>query len=193
MKTKYYLTGFSLIEVSVSLLILGIISSISITQFAMFNKVYSLQKTHSNIDYIVKSIAAYCIANDFELPFPSQMSKNIGMQDRDMQNSFGVVPFKSIGIMEKFAKNGTGKWLLYKMNPYFCKKAPSESYRTLGVPDFSSAIPNDKVAFVIQSPTESGNAEITVWYGEKSFITNFTNGRTTQIQETNTELDTTPG
>ncbi|MDR0695856.1 MAG: prepilin-type N-terminal cleavage/methylation domain-containing protein [Holosporales bacterium] len=188
---KVYLSGFSLIEISIALLILGIISSVSITQLNLFNKAFTAQKTYSNIDFVVKAVAAYCIANDLQLPFPSHLSINIGVQNEGMKNSFGIIPFKSLGIMEKFAKSGSGQWLLYKMNPYFGKTAPSEQYTDLGVHDFSSAIYDDKVAFVIKSQSCSKAAEVTIWYGEKSFLANFTNHSTrSKANDTMTELPT---
>jgi prepilin-type N-terminal cleavage/methylation domain-containing protein len=189
---KDYFSGFSLIEISIALVILGIISSISITQLNMFNRAFAIQKTHSNIDFVVKSIAAYCIANDLELPFPSHMTTNIGIQNEGMKESFGLVPFKSLGIMEKFAKNGRGQWLLYKMNPYFGKLAPTTQYRHLGITDFVSTIHDDKVAIIIQSPGLEKMPEIKIWYGEKSFLANFTDNRGRPKQDIVTKLPVGP-
>jgi prepilin-type N-terminal cleavage/methylation domain-containing protein len=175
MKQKVILTGFSLIEISIALIIIGIISSISITQINMFNKISSAQKTQSHIDFVVKSIAAYCISNEGSLPYPSDFSTNIGFQNNHMKDSFGIVPFKSLGIMEKFAKDGKGKWLLYKMNPFFLKRLSSNFYKNLDIKEFSSDIKDDKVAFIIKSQNNKGKDDIIVWYSEKNFISSFAN------------------
>lgn len=174
MSRKVYFPGFSLIEVSIALLIIGIISSIGISQLKMVNKIYSSQKTHSNIEFVTKAIGAYCMAMDFKIPYPSHFKSNIGQQSESMKNSFGIIPFKSLGIMEKFAKNGNGKWLLYKMNPYFCKQATLSENRNLGIASFSTEIPGDKVAFIIKSQNSKNEDEITIWYSEKIFLSNFT-------------------
>ncbi|MDR1609777.1 MAG: type II secretion system GspH family protein [Holosporales bacterium] len=175
MAKKITLPGFSLIEVSISLLILGIISSIVMTQLNIFNKAYTSQKTQSNIDFVVKAIAAYCMSNDEQLPFPSPISGNVGIQSESMKDTFGYVPFKTLGIMEKFSKSGNGKRLLYKMNPHFGKSSTASDI-TFGISEFHSDIKDDKVAIVIKSQDSDGKDEIVVWYGEKSFIANFMNG-----------------
>ncbi|MDR1391422.1 MAG: prepilin-type N-terminal cleavage/methylation domain-containing protein [Holosporales bacterium] len=176
MKNKAFFAGFSLLEVSISLVILGIISTIGISQLNLMNKIYTAQKTQSNIDFVVKSIAAYCIAHDFKLPFPAEFSNNTGLQSDLMKDSFGMVPFKSLGIMEKFARNGKGQWLSYKMNPFFGKPSAPSGYKTLGVLDFSSEIPGDKIAFIIKSQNDKEECEMLVWYSEKNFISNFIGG-----------------
>ncbi len=177
MSRKVYFPGFSLIEVSISLLIIGIISSIGISQLKIVNKIYASQKTQANIDFVTKAIGAYCIATDFKIPYPSQFKSNLGNQNESMKNSFGLIPFKSLGIMEKFAKNGNGKWLLYKMNPNFGKTTTSIEQRNIGVADFSTEIPGDKVAFIIKSQNFKNEDEITIWYSEKVFISNFTGNK----------------
>lgn len=183
---KVYFQGFSLIEVSISLIIIGIISSIGISQLNIMNRVYRMQKTQANIDFVVKSIAAFYLANDCRsIPFPSNTS-NIGYQDKTKAGSFGIVPFKSLGIMEKFAKNARGKWLLYKMNPNFGKS--NLANKTLGVSEFSSEIPGDKVAFIIKSQNEKKEDEITIWYSEKTFISNFANNRISNNSEHTEEM-----
>jgi prepilin-type N-terminal cleavage/methylation domain-containing protein len=180
-KIKVKFHGFSLIEVSIALLITGIIMSTEVTQFNMFKKIYATQKTQSNIEFVLKSIAAYYISSDGKLPFPSNQVSNIGTQDENMKNSFGIIPFKSLGIMENFAKNGKGKWLLYRMNPFFGQITSSLQHKNLDIAEFSSEIPDDKVAIIIKEQNnDDGKNEITVWYSEKNFIANFLNNRVIQ-------------
>ncbi|MDR1332931.1 MAG: type II secretion system GspH family protein [Holosporales bacterium] len=176
MKKKIALPGFSLIEISISLLILGIISNIVVTQLNIFNKIQANQKTQSNIDFVVKAIAAYCISNDGQLPFPAPISNHTGIQSDGMKGTFGLVPFKTIGIMEKFIKGGNGKNLLYRMNPHFGKSVTSDANLNLGIAEFHSDIKDDKVAIIIKSQDNKGMDEIVVWYSEKSFVANFMNG-----------------
>ena len=92
-----------------------------------------------------------------------------------MKNTFGIIPFKTLGIMEKFAKNAKGKWLLYKMNPDFGKTTALN--KNLGITSFSSQIPQDKVAFIIKSQNERWEDEVVAWYSEKTFISNLANNR----------------
>lgn len=175
MRSKAYFEGFSLLEVSISLIVIGIISMIGMNQLNVLNRSYRLQKTQYNIDFVTKSIAAFYLATDYTIPFPSSPQANIGYQNESMKHTFGIIPFKTLGIMEKFAKNGRGKWLLYKMNPNFGKNEPAN--KSLGITDFASQIPGDKVAFIIKSQNERNEDEITIWYSEKNFISNFANNK----------------
>lgn len=177
MKKKVRLSGFSLLEVSISLLIIGIVSSVSMTQLNTIRKLYSTQKTQANIEFVVKSLAAYYLSNEGVLPYPSDVSQNIGNQSLNMKNSFGIVPFKTLGIMDRFAKNGNGKFLLYRVNPFFRKATSSVEQKNLGIKDFSSGIKDDKVAIIIKSQNAKNQDEIIIWYSEKNFISNFANNK----------------
>ena len=174
MLRKVKFQGFSLIEVSISLIIIGIISSIGISQLRLMNKVYSSQKTQINMDFVVKSLGAYCTSKGMQLPYPSKINANIGYQSEDMKHSFGLIPFKSLGIMEKFAKDGNGHWMLYKMNPNFGKVVFASEDKKLGISDFDSDIPGDRVAFIIKSKNSKNEDELTIWYSERTFVDNYT-------------------
>lgn len=175
MARKISFQGFSLIEVSISLLIVGIISAIGISQLRLMQKMYASQKTQSNIDFVVKALGAYCTSTALQLPFPSKIDSNIGNQSNSMKHSFGIIPFKSLGIMEKFAKDGNGRWLLYKMNPNFGKSVFESEDKSLGVKEFNSEIPEDRVAFIIKTKNAKNEDELSIWYSEHTFIANYTN------------------
>lgn len=180
-KYQRRLSAFSLIEVSISLLVLGIISAVSMSQLKVVHKLYSNQKTQQNIEFVVKSIAAYYIATEGKLPYPSSKEINIGVQNESLKNSFGIVPFKSLGINESLAKNSKGKWLLYRMNPSFGLIAASEQQKSMGIKGFFPSIANDKVAIIIKSEGENSNDEHIVWYSERNFISIFANNKVTPM------------
>ena len=164
-----------MIEVSISLIIIGIISTIGISQLRLMHKVYASQKTQANIEFVTKALGTYCTSKVLKLPFPSKISANIGHQSKEMENSFGIIPFRSLGIMEKFAKDGNGRWILYKVNPNFGKTVFSEEDRNIGITDFDSDIPGDRVAFVIKTTNAKNEDEITIWFSERTFVANYTN------------------
>ena len=175
MRKNIRFQGFSLIEVSISLLIVGIVSAIGISQLRLMQKMYAAQKTQSNIDFVIKALGAYCTSSSLRLPFPSKMNSDIGYQSESMKNSFGIIPYKTLGIMEKFAKDGNGRWLLYKMNPNFCKAVFVAEDKSLGVPEFSSEIPDDRLAFIIKAKNAKNEDELSIWHSEHAFIANYTN------------------
>ena len=165
--------GFALIEVSIALLVLGIISSISISQFATIKRMQAEITTKSNIDYVLKSLGAYYISKGGYFPYPANNCFQITGQQVIGKTDFGIIPYRSLGIMEKYAKDGYGNWLLYKVNPDVGKT--STKNRNLGIQDFSSEIKNDKVAFIIQYNTN--NNKNIIWYSENNFAQIFANGK----------------
>ena len=167
------LKGFSLIEVSISLLILGIISSISISQFATVKRIQAEINTRSNIDYILKSLGAYYISTNGLLPAPANPNSPVTGKQIPGNDNFGIIPYKSLGIMEKYAKDGYGNWLLYKLNPEIGKYNAKD--RTLGINEFDSDDDDDKVAFIIKYYTNKN--EHIIWYSENNFAKIFANGR----------------
>ncbi|MDR3030890.1 MAG: hypothetical protein LBU35_00700 [Holosporales bacterium] len=175
-KIKLNLYGFSLIEASISLLIIGLVSAIVLPQLKSILTLTRTQKTQSNIDFVIKSIGAYYLSS-YKIPYPSKFDLNIGEQNESMKDSFGIVPFKTLGIMESFAKNGYGKWLLYRMNPSFGNPTVSPAQKNLGITEFSSALSDDKVAIIIKSQNSKNEDEIILWYSEKVFIANFANNK----------------
>ncbi|MDR1034606.1 MAG: type II secretion system GspH family protein [Holosporales bacterium] len=178
MKRKVFLTGFSLLEVSISLFIVGIISSIFVTQFSATRKIYATHKTMANIEIVLKALVSYYISKEGAIPFPSASDRNIGIQNSSTQGCFGLIPFKALGIMERFAKDGNGRWLLYQMNPFFGKSVSSDQQRNLGITEFASDSIDDKVAIVIKSQGSDGSDETIIWYSEKNFIANYAGNRT---------------
>ncbi len=160
---KVHFQGFSLIQVSISLLIIGIISAIGLSQLSLIQKVYATQKTQANIDFIIKTLGLYCSINEQQLPYPSKINSDIGLQSESMKNSFGIIPFKSLGIMEKSAKDGNGRWLLYKMNAKFCKPKSGKSGTKL--PDRY-----DDLAFIIKSQNVKNEDEILISYNETTLL-----------------------
>lgn len=178
---KKTLKGFALIEVSIALLVLGIISSISISQFAALKRTQAEMITRENINCVIRALAAYYISKRGSIPFPAHKQSK-GRQiipDYNSKAEFGVVPYKTLGIMEKYAKDGYGNWLQYKANPDFGKPTYSEYYsaysRNLGINEFESDEPNDKVAFVIKYTTNG--QEHYVWYSENNFAQIFAGGK----------------
>lgn len=165
MLRKARFQGFSLIEVSISLLIIGIVSAIGISQLGLMQRIYASQKTQANIDFVIKALGMYYFRSAaLPLPFPSKRDSNIGYQSESMKNSFGIIPFKSLGIMEKFAKDGNGRWLLYKMNPNLGKSIYAPEDKSLGATEFSSKIPTNKLAFVIKVKNAKNEDELSVEY-----------------------------
>ena len=178
---KHY-RGFSLLETSIALLIAGLISSMIMIQMKGYQNFVSAHKTQSNMEIVISSLAAYCCVNN-TLPFPSgDQGNKVGISDPNLKNTFGIVPFKTLGIMEKFAKDGRGRWITYRMNPYFGESFSPPWANDIGVQSFSSSS-GDKVAFVIRSIDETGNTQQEIWYSENNFKAKFGINISSQTQQ----------
>ncbi|MDR2074848.1 MAG: type II secretion system GspH family protein, partial [Holosporales bacterium] len=136
MKNRGYINGFSLIETAISLLIIGIVSSICMTQLALFTTIDRTRRTQEHCNIIINALGAYFIATDGRLPDPTEKTVN----------EFGSVPFKELGIMEKFSKDGNGKNILYRVNPYIGIQITNLQHIKLGIEEFTVPYA-DKIAF----------------------------------------------
>lgn len=164
-------SGFALIEVSIALLILGIMTSISMSQFATLKKLKAEQITQRNIDYIVHALGTYYLNKHGSLPNPVQPN----------QDGFGYIPYKNMGIMAKYTKDGYGNPLLYKFNTSLIdynqsrlidiKPVDKHVDKSMGIDEYASDIKNDAVIFAIK--TQDGKN--IVWYSYKLFTHLFCN------------------
>lgn len=180
---KRKISGFSLLEASISLIIVGIVSGVCISQIKTMILFRETQKTQVNIERIINSIGAYySLATDGNIPEPSDFTGNIGRKSSYMAGKYGIVPFKSLGIMEQFAKDGKGRWIKYKMNPFFNKNTTNPEYINLGVKDFESDH-KDKVAFIIKTEDENGKETQVFWISERNFKLMFKNEKVNQENE----------
>jgi prepilin-type N-terminal cleavage/methylation domain-containing protein len=171
---KIFLKGFSLLEVSIAFLIVGIISGFLLNQIKTYQNFSVMQKTQNNIDAIIISLAAYCnSSSDNSLPCPSNENlATIGFEDEALKNGFGIVPFKSLGLMERQAKDGKGGWIFYMANPYFNQDSYPQSFMTLGVAEFAPK-QKDKVAFILKTQDDHGRKICQIWMSENNFKTKY--------------------
>lgn len=151
------LNGFALVEVSIALLILGMITSITMTQMVTLTKLRKEQVTRDNIEFILKALGAYYLNKNGQLPNPTRI----------MEEGFGLVPWQTMGIMERYSKDGYGRPLLYKHLP-----ALPISQRTTMVHG-GFAIKNDHMLLEIK--TVDGKHRY--WYTEKVFTQVYCNGK----------------
>lgn len=146
------------------------------TQLASFTAIDRMQKTQRHCDAVINALGAYYISSDGKLPNPSG----------ELIGGFGEVPFKELGIMEKFARDGHGEFLLYRINPFFDKKTSNPEHINLGIDDFSSTH-DDKVALVLKAVNKKGNEIYKVWYSERNFKAMFQKQKSAVNTEENSQ------
>jgi hypothetical protein len=155
---KFELRGFLLVEAAVSLLIVGIVSSMCMMQLASFTAIDKMRRTQEHCNMVINALGAYFIATDGRLPEP------VG----ETIEGFGNVPYRELGIMEKFSMDGNGRKLLYKVNNHLRKHAEDMQYIKLGVDEFVGSF-EDKVIIVLKSVDSKGDELYKIWHSERNF------------------------
>ncbi|MBY0280880.1 MAG: prepilin-type N-terminal cleavage/methylation domain-containing protein [Alphaproteobacteria bacterium] len=116
------LSGFSLIEVAMVLCIIGILSGIGIPALNNFLKFQKIRKTEDHMEQIFQSLTSYVLVNK-RLPCPSKpgvsASEN-GISESNClfsETFIGLVPYRTLGIPEKTAKDSYHNWITFAVNP----------------------------------------------------------------------------
>lgn len=113
MLKKRKLAAFALLELAIALAVLGIITSLSFPLLTSYCKQKSLQVTQKHQIQIAQALSAYVAANR-RLPCPcDDPQSGIEKENCDV----GLVPFKTIGLSEKIAKDGNHNWFTYLVHP----------------------------------------------------------------------------
>lgn len=118
--------GFSLLELAIVLVILGLIGGLSLPLLTtQINRTATL-KTRSHQDYALNAIAAYVEKNK-KFPCPAEphisgAGYGVAQIQCRGQKAKGILPFKTLGISEIYARDGFKRLMTYGIEPEFTKK-----------------------------------------------------------------------
>lgn len=165
--------GFSLLELSIVLIILGILGGLSLPLLTAQIQRAALVKTRAHQEYVLSAIAAYVEKNK-RFPctaLPQSLGVEYGISQLHCrgQRAKGIIPFKTLGISEIYSQDGFKRLMTYVVEPEFTKvdtalQNEMGGYITLLREDGSTAIapplvtdrnPNS-VALLLISHGESG-------------------------------------
>jgi prepilin-type N-terminal cleavage/methylation domain-containing protein len=127
-------SGFSLIEVIIALAIVGVTLGGVFSMFASYNNARCEQKTNEHIEIVAKAIGLY-LAQDGIIPAPCDPGKASDAQFGYFYDTLyassrcGIVPFKTLGIAEKYAKDGYGNYLTYMVNSEYANVNDGPSFQ----------------------------------------------------------------
>ena len=117
--------GFSLLELSIVLIILGILGSLSLPLLTAQIQRAALVKTRSHQEYLLGAIAAYVEKNKrFPCPaIPQGIGAEYGVSQLHCrgQRAKGIVPFKTLGISEVYSQDGFKRLITYVVEPELAK------------------------------------------------------------------------
>lgn len=117
---KFKLQAFSLLEISIVLLIMGVILSFSLPYLTNHLAFERQKQTLQNFEEITHALAHFVLQNG-RLPYPALAptgTAQSGVEDRTMRDfQRGIVPYKTLGLSPSVAKDGYGHWISYMPHP----------------------------------------------------------------------------
>ena len=134
--------GSILLEIAAAIAVLGVLSGALIRKNLVMNKSMKIQVTKNNINTVAISLAAF-VAQNKRLPRPAADFNGVESSSHIIS---GYIPYKTLGISDKTAKDGFLKPLTYIVEP-----ALADSNSRI----FDEMFPEDCFCKSIISPTIS--------------------------------------
>lgn len=118
--------GFSLLELSIVLVVLGIIGGLSLPLLTAQMSRAATLKTRTHQDYALNAIAAY-IEKHGRFPCPADPKAtglNYGLAQESCRGkkAKGILPFKTLGISEMYSKDGHKRFMTYIVEPQLTQR-----------------------------------------------------------------------
>ncbi len=104
--------GFSLIEVSIVLVIMGLIISMSTPIYSNFGDSYKAKNTKEHQENLMRLLGQYALLNH-QLPYASDPLSSKETFGDESHLSVGIVPFRTLGLPESMAKDAYGNFFTY--------------------------------------------------------------------------------
>lgn len=168
--------AFSLVEMGIVLIIMGAVLAVVWPMVHTLQQTQRHRATQEHQDLVVRSLAAY-VLKERRLPCPARSGTGLAESACDGV-TIGIVPFQTLGLSEKVAKNGAGNYFSYAVDAVltrrfprinisdpesrevtFCNAAREESF--IKLIKNGHTIPNaslqDMLAFVLISHEKGGN------------------------------------
>lgn len=133
--------GFTLLELSLVMIISGLILGAMVSSYLKWNDLLRSNKTQENMSIIEDALSAYSSRN-YRVPCPADPA-NIGAttepigaeRGSNVSGSIGncviamaqgIVPYKTLGISSDYIRDGWGNYITYKVNPTFTQDPDSD-------------------------------------------------------------------
>lgn len=110
------LSAFALIEIAIALCVLGVIGYMTIPLLGKVQQWQRVRATTINQEKIIEALAGYVLANK-RLPCPAINSNGQAQAVCTSDTKAGFVPYKTLGIDAKVAKDGNHHWMTYVVQP----------------------------------------------------------------------------
>ena len=108
--------AFALLEVAIALSILGVVAYMGMPLLGKLQHWQQVKVTNAHQEKIVESLAGYVLMNK-RLPCPALSANGEAQAVCTNDTKAGFVPYKTLGIDEKTAKDGNHHWMTYVVEP----------------------------------------------------------------------------
>lgn len=125
-KSQPHQEGFILIELAVVFLILGLLLAAVLPIYETYKHRNSKAETQKRMEIISKAFSSYAQTR-WRIPCPADASvaagSPIGVERASCaatsEEAHGIIPYKTLGISERYAKDGYGNFFTYVVSPDF--------------------------------------------------------------------------
>lgn len=158
-------TAFGLVEIAVSLIVIGLILSSVINTVYLLNTRYKQNLDNVRIHKIQEALRAYYLRHKF-LPCPAEISlENVGEAQKSCfgEKSVGPLPFKSLGLSPNEIVNGFGHLYTYGVGEAFtqkfrphCEKETTSSLKVVDEEEKALTAPANPVLYIIVNHGQKG-------------------------------------
>lgn len=118
--------GFSLLELAIVMVILGLICGFSLPLLTVHMTRTAHAKTRLHQAYALNAIAVFVEKNNrFPCPAPPHMTGDtfgVALESCRMDKARGILPFKTLGISEIYARDGFKRLMTYVVEPELTKQ-----------------------------------------------------------------------
>jgi type II secretory pathway pseudopilin PulG len=125
--------GFILLEVVIALFIMGLTFQGGLLLMTHMNQQRKRMETETKQDMLLRTLAAHALIHG-RLPWAANKDAppaSLGYEDKAALRQSGILPFKTLGLAEHYAKDGYGHYFTYlvaKTRPALLTVSPLENY-----------------------------------------------------------------
>lgn len=112
------ISGFSLIEIAIVLIIIGLISGMALPSLKAMLDWQKTAITAQNQEKILYALASYAIQNK-SLPYAANPLNSQEKPHEIIRRRRGIVPYAALGLPESTAKDGYHRWFTYVVDDYY--------------------------------------------------------------------------
>ena len=115
---RHRIPGFSLIEIAIVLIIIGLMGGVALPSLKAMLDWQKAATTAQNQEKILYALASYAIEKK-SLPYAANPLNPQEKSPEMIRRRRGIVPYAALGLPESIAKDGYRRWFTYVVDDYY--------------------------------------------------------------------------